>query len=440
MMSRGTSSRTLALLLFAALVVGSGLATPAFGQGREEGAKKVENSESGLTSPGRGRTVGHPFHGGTRVVPLGSGRGRLRLILDALEPLPASEDDRVFLAAEGFLLAFLRRELPERFPGVLAVETIERIESRNAESGRVTLRERLLEIRGEIKSLEPAAEFTERLLALRSTDLTASFYVFSLPSDGSPLGEARVSLLDSKAFGRRLAEARDAAGSMEHETITINAGSGEDARRSRLRPHRYIRKQIVEDVMGESVVVPEIATAYDGIQARFTGILMPQGRILATASQVGVGVLAEPIATKREAVGDGTEPRIVHEPRINAVQWASERIKLDADDVGYVVDRLVYPGVVEAEGSAVRELVILCRIEIESLPPHSLAGVVLGYDDKLRVAFVRSLDGSDSQPGQGLTFSRNGKSVGRGEVVEVIGGIMTIAVRSGRVRRGDEVR
>ena len=120
-------------------------------------------------------------------------------------------------------------------------------------------------------------------------------------------------------------------------------------------------------------------------------------------------------------------------------RWSVDELVLGVDEIGFVVKGFPSPGRPEGRGARTRRW-LLVTLEVVSPPPATLLGGVLGVDREQGLAFVRGLGSQECQPGQTVRFLREGRVVGRGVILEIMGQLVTVRVDEGAVRRGDAVR
>lgn len=410
----------------------------ALGQG---GSTDTSGVESRRSSPDRGRSTGMPSRGGSEVVPLGSGRGRLRLTLSGAESIPVSDGGTVALQGDTFLSRWLRRELSRRFPGV-DVEVVEVVRAIARDGALNATRERAVILTGEVETLERVRAMAATLTRLEKTRIELDLRVYAADEDaGEQLPEPGVvnRLVPAAELERRVEdlERRERWTRLARFEHTIENGA--EARLRRLVEHSYYKDWEVEITGGDPVAVPVIGKALEGVQARFGALLGPDGRSVFAEVEVGVGAVLRYPFESMEVVIPDVGRRRVDLPEVATVAWRADELELSGDRAGFVVTGLLHPSR-QGESGQARPMIVVCSLRVAAPPALSLAGEVLGFDGRQRIAFVKAAAGSEAQPGQRLVFSRAGKVVADGRVVEVVGDVLTVSLREGAVKPGDEAR
>lgn len=400
-------------------------------QGVGERVPETSPSDSGRNSDLESR-------GGTQIVFLGSGRGRLRVPLDVSEQSVADEapvDETE--PRSSFLVDWLRAELPERFGGLDSVELVETRLRRDGGRGIVETRRRELELRGKVADLKAAAVFVDELLALRRVRIHVVGRFLVRPKLAGESWEGRVQLLDLAAL-KALEDELVESSAREFNRLDFDLVELDRRYEKKLDELRFVRRYEVARLEDGEVVLPVLGSVFEGAQGSAAGFLLPGARQLALALDLGLGVLVRPVP-KREVELLGNRHEVL-EPELATRRWRNERILLGPDDVGLVVRGLPFPGSEGTEREAREELVLVVNVEIEPLPRRTRIGRILGRDADQNIAFARVAPDADVHPGMRLALTRNNRLVGRVEVLEVLGSAMTLRPLEGRPQRHDELR
>ncbi len=340
---------------------------------------------------------------------------------------------------EGLFGGWLRGALLRRFPALVSVSLFAESISRSDGRGVVRTILRGVELAGPAKELARAARWSQRLVESRAVDVVWTVRLFEGPADALGEGSPAMSV---EALGRDTAEELSASllsrGAVETHRAEFSGRACSDLRVLALQPATYLKSWRWVRLPSGDLAVPELGTLHEGLQGWMALGLLPGGKEMVVAADLGLGVLERPLARREIVLPDG-RPRWVDLPAMSTTRWTVDELVLGVDETGFIVKGFPSPGRPEGKGARTRRWLL---VDLEVIPPSpaTVLGAVLGVDRGQGLAFVRGLGEQDCQPGQSVRFLREGRVVGRGEILEIVGRLVTVRVDGGRVRRGDTLR
>ncbi len=339
----------------------------------------------------------------------------------------------------GLFGGWLRGALLRRFPALVSVNLFSESVRRSDGRGVVRTTRRGVELVGPTKELSRAAQWSLQLVESRAIDVVWTVRLFQGPVDA--LGETSPTM-SVEALGRDAAEDLSAAllrrGVVETHRARFSGKTCTDLRVLALEPLSYVKSWRWATLPSGDLAVPEVGTIHEGLQGWLALALLPGGKEMAVTADLGLGVLERPLARREVVLADG-RPRWIDLPAMGTSRWSVDELVLGVDEIGFVVKGFPSPGRPEGRGARTRRW-LLVELEVVSPPPATLLGGVLGVDRDQGLAFVRGLGDQECQPGQTVRFLRDGRVVGRGEILEIMGQLVTVRVGGGAVRRGDALR
>ncbi|HGY92415.1 MAG TPA: hypothetical protein ENK43_14700 [Planctomycetes bacterium] len=340
---------------------------------------------------------------------------------------------------DGLFGEWLRGALLRRFPALVSVNLFTEAVSRSDGHGVVRTTRRGVELVGPTKDLARAARWSLQLVESRAVDVVWTLRLFQGPADA--LGETSLGM-SVEALGRDAVDDLAAAllrrGVVETHQARFSGKACTDLRVLALEPVSYVKSWRWERLPSGDLAVPEVGTIHEGLQGWLALALLPGGKEMAVTADLGLGILERPLARRRVVLED-ERPRWIDLPAMSTSRWSVDELVLGVDEIGFVVKGFPSPGRPEGRGARTRRW-LLVTLEVVSPPPVTLLGGVLGVDREQGLAFVRGLGSQECQPGQTVRFLREARVVGRGEILEIMGQLVTVRVDEGAVRRGDAVR
>ncbi len=393
---------------------------------------KVKRSPEVSPSPS-GQNVVLDSRGGARTIDLGGGRGRLRVPFEPLQPVTMDEKGRIQVDRPSFLVDWLRQDLPQRFPGIERVEMLETILSRDTGVDLVSSSRRDLEIYGDKKALATAEKWIHELLSLRETRIIVDCHLLTRKSSPGDPHEIKVECLTQESLDILLPTFQ---GSLRHLSYLL--WNGRRDRKRDLKPRKFLRQVKVEHLESGDIVVPEIKTAYEGLQGSVAALLLPGAREIVVNCDFGLGVLIQPVMRKKVTLLG--RDYLIESPEIVSLRWASDRIVLGPEEAGFRVSGIVLPFANEPESTPELTVDILVQVQVQASDERFVLGKVMGFDQGQGIVFSQIKPQVNIQPGSRLSVIRKGRVVGRVETLEVTGGMTTLRLLKGKAARGDELR
>lgn len=407
--------------------------------------------------------------GAREVRPIPGGRRRLSYTLSRSSEAASLEE---FVEARPtFRDRWLAAELAVRFDGIAPPEIVDEAHRRSREDVQTTVVTRRIEVRGEEESVAKAERFLDAVVQQNQKMVMADTWIIQTEAEASTAaGEARVALVDARAFDRRLAAAKEGPVDILASPSVAVLG-GQSATISVVNQVSYLADFEFETV-GEALIAdPIIGVVHEGLLIGLTPIFGPDGKTISIGASLTIsnlkrpineltlklpkltGMAATPTISKDKKsvrgmkdgheVGLGNAEVTIQLPETSITRWSSEEIRLGDGDAGFHVTGLRGNRWSESGELSAFDLEILVRVRVQD--PEDLVAKakpiaeILGFDPVAGRAFALFADGVDPAEWSGRTVRvmRGDESVAQGSIANVKGAIAIVVIEEGVPVEGD---